>query len=78
MSITLQNFVQVSQGARVKPIDAIIPGGIQLMNQGGFAVRLSWMQIAIVVITLDHPGHVHLAGDARPRSAGPCAPASRT
>jgi branched-chain amino acid transport system permease protein len=52
MSITLQNFVQVSQGARVKPIDAIIPGGIQLMDQGGFAVRLSWMQIAIVVITL--------------------------
>jgi branched-chain amino acid transport system permease protein len=52
MSITLQNFVQVSQGARVKPINAIIPGGIQLMDQGGFAVQLSWMQIAIVVITL--------------------------
>ncbi|HEY1411998.1 MAG TPA: branched-chain amino acid ABC transporter permease LivH, partial [Rhodopila sp.] len=28
------------------------PGGIQLMDQGGFAVQLSWMQIAIVVITL--------------------------
>jgi branched-chain amino acid transport system permease protein len=52
MSITLQNFVQVSQGARVKPIDAVIPGGIQIMDQGGFAVRLSWMQIAIVVITV--------------------------
>ena len=52
MSITLQNFVQVSQGARVKPMDAVIPGGIQLMDQGGFAVQLSWMQIAIVVITL--------------------------
>jgi branched-chain amino acid transport system permease protein len=52
MSITLQNFVQVSQGARVKPIDAIIPGGIQIMDRGGFAVRLSWMQIAIVVITM--------------------------
>ena len=52
MSITLQNFVQVSQGARVKPIEAIIPGGVQLMNRGGFAVQLSWMQIAIVVITL--------------------------
>src|SRR5271170_4920617 len=52
MSITLQNFVQVSQGARVKPIDAIIPGGIQIMDQGGFAVRLSWMQIAIVVTTV--------------------------
>ena len=40
MSITLQNFVQVSQGARVKPIDAVIPGGIQIMDQGGFAVQL--------------------------------------
>src|SRR6202453_2937529 len=28
MSIPLQNFVQISQGARVKPINAIIPGGI--------------------------------------------------
>src|SRR6202142_419931 len=52
MSIVLQNFVQVSQGARVKPINAIIPGGIQIMERGGFAVRLSWMQIAIVVITV--------------------------
>ena len=34
MSITLQNFVQVSQGARVKPIDAIIPGGIPLIDRG--------------------------------------------
>src|SRR6202012_3667577 len=52
MSITLQNFVQVSQGARVKPIDALIPGGLQLMNRDNFAVTLSWMQIAIVVVTL--------------------------
>ncbi|MBN8896976.1 MAG: branched-chain amino acid ABC transporter permease LivH, partial [Rhodospirillales bacterium] len=52
MSITLQNFVQVSQGARVKPIEAVIPGGIQVMHQDGFAVQLSWMQIAIVVTTL--------------------------
>ncbi|HET6608552.1 MAG TPA: branched-chain amino acid ABC transporter permease LivH, partial [Rhodopila sp.] len=52
MSITLQNFVQVSQGARVKPIEQIIPGGIQLMDQNGFTVQLSWMQIAIIVVTL--------------------------
>jgi branched-chain amino acid transport system permease protein len=52
MSITLQNFVQVSQGARVKPMPQMIPGGIAVMNQGGFAVQLSWMQIAIVVTTL--------------------------
>jgi branched-chain amino acid transport system permease protein len=30
----------------------VIPGGIQLMDRDGFAVQLSWMQIAIVVITL--------------------------
>src|SRR6202161_2047593 len=49
MSITLQNFVQVSQGARVKPMNAMLPGGIQLMDIDNFAVQLSWMQIAIVV-----------------------------
>ena len=52
MSIVLQNFVQVSQGARVKPMEPLLPGGIQLMNQAGFAVQLSWRQGAIVVTTL--------------------------
>ena len=52
MSIVLQNFAQVSQGARVKPIAPVLPGGLQLMNTDGFAVQLSWMQIAIVVTTL--------------------------
>jgi branched-chain amino acid transport system permease protein len=52
MSITLQNFVQVSQGARVKPIPALIPGGFQIMEVDGFAVRLAGMQIMIVITTL--------------------------
>ena len=52
MSITLQNFVQVSQGARVKPMEALVPGGVQVMQAQGFAVQLSWMQVAIVVTTL--------------------------
>jgi len=52
MSITLQNFAQVSQGARVKPIPQTIPGGLQLMQMDGFNVQLSWMQIVIVVTTL--------------------------
>ena len=52
MSIVLQNFVQVSQGARVKPMEALIPGGLRLMEQDGFTVLLSWMQIAIAVTTL--------------------------
>ncbi len=52
MSIALQNFAQVSQGARVKPIEPIVTGGLQLMEQDGFAVALSWMQVLIIVTTL--------------------------
>jgi len=52
MSITLQNFVQVSQGARVKPMPALLPGGLTIWDAEGFAVQLYWMQIAIVVTTL--------------------------
>ncbi len=52
MSIVLQNFVQVSQGARVKPMEPMIPGGMRLFEQDGFVVQLSWMQVAIVCTTL--------------------------
>jgi branched-chain amino acid transport system permease protein len=52
MSIALQNFAQVSQGARVKPMPPLIPGGVDLMQAQGFTVKLSWMQIAIVITTL--------------------------
>ena len=52
MSITLQNFSQVSQGARVKPIPAVIPGGITLLTADNFAVQLSWMQMVIIATTL--------------------------
>src|ERR1700723_1024097 len=53
MSIVLQNYVQVSQGARVKPIEAIIPGGFLLMESSdGFVVRLSGMQIMITLTTI--------------------------
>ena len=52
MSIVLQNYAQVSQGARVKPIAPIITGGITLMTDNDFAVQLTWIQIAITLITL--------------------------
>lgn len=52
MSIVLQNYVQVSQGARVKPIEPVVHGGFTLMRDGTFAVQLSTMQILIVVTTL--------------------------
>ena len=46
MSIVLENFVQVSQGARVKPMAALIPGGVTLMTSGdGFTVLLSWFDM---------------------------------
>ncbi len=52
MSIVLENYVQVSQGALERAIPNVLPGGITLMNENGFAVRLSWMQMAIFGITL--------------------------
>ncbi|MEZ5839522.1 MAG: branched-chain amino acid ABC transporter permease LivH [Hyphomicrobiales bacterium] len=52
MSIILQNFVQIAQGARVKPLQPIISGGYVLMEKDGFQVALSNMQIIIVVLTV--------------------------
>jgi len=52
MSIVLQNFVQISQGARVKPLQPLIPGGFEVMEHDGFIVNLSYMQIIIIVLTL--------------------------
>jgi len=52
MSITLQNFVQISQGARVKPVQPIITGGYAIMERDGFVVQISNIQIVIVLITV--------------------------
>ncbi len=52
MSIVLQNYVQISQGARVKPLEPQITGGIVLMREGSFVVQLSHMQILIICTTL--------------------------
>jgi len=41
MSIILQNFIQIAQGARVKPLQPVITGGYQIFDEGGFAVNLS-------------------------------------
>ena len=51
MSIVLQNFVQITQGARVKPLQPIISGGISLIEQP-IVVRLSYMQVIIIVTTV--------------------------
>jgi branched-chain amino acid transport system permease protein len=52
MSIFLQNYVQLLQGARVKSLPPVIEGGFILMRQGGFAVQVSWLQLAIIALTL--------------------------
>ncbi|MDR3504817.1 MAG: branched-chain amino acid ABC transporter permease LivH [Acidocella sp.] len=52
MSILLENYVQTSQGALERAIPTLIPGGVTLMQQDGFVVQLSWMQLAIIVVTL--------------------------
>lgn len=52
MSIVLQAFAQISQGARVKVIQPQVPGGVQIMNVEGFAVQMTWMQMIIIAVTL--------------------------
>ncbi|MFC5586377.1 branched-chain amino acid ABC transporter permease LivH [Nitratireductor kimnyeongensis] len=54
MSIVLQNFVQITQGARVKPLPPQIQGGITLMEGSatGISVQLSYMQIIIILTTI--------------------------
>jgi branched-chain amino acid transport system permease protein len=52
MSIFLQNYVQLLQGARNKPLQPIISGGMTIMEADGFSVHLSYLQVVIVVITI--------------------------
>ncbi|MCB1483200.1 MAG: branched-chain amino acid ABC transporter permease LivH [Rhodobiaceae bacterium] len=52
MSIVLQNYVQIVQGARVKPLQPVITGGYTIMESAeGFAVNLSNIQIIIIGMT---------------------------
>ncbi len=52
MSIALQNYVQLTQGARVKAIQPVIAGGITVTERDGFTVVLSYMQMLIVATTV--------------------------
>jgi len=52
MSIFLQNYVQLLQGARVKAMTPLISGGFVLMERNGFDVTLSYLQILIIVLTI--------------------------
>jgi branched-chain amino acid transport system permease protein len=52
MSIILQNYVQIAQGARVKPLPPLITGSHTLMHSDGFNVDISNIQIIVVLVTL--------------------------
>jgi branched-chain amino acid transport system permease protein len=52
MSIFLQNYVQLVQGARVKPMPPMIQGGFVVMERAdGFIVSISYLQILIILLT---------------------------
>jgi branched-chain amino acid transport system permease protein len=52
MSIVLQNFVQLLQGARNKPLHSLIQGGITIFENEGFAVTVRYLQMGIVLVTV--------------------------
>src|SRR5258708_26249341 len=52
MSIILQNYAQIAQGARVKPLPPLIPGTHTLFASDVFAVQVSNVQIIVVATTL--------------------------
>ncbi|MCC3303601.1 ABC transporter permease subunit [Sneathiella sp. HT1-7] len=53
ISIVLQNYIQITQGARVKPLQPLIEDGYTLMTRAdGFTVQLSNMQILIITVTI--------------------------
>lgn len=51
MSIFLQNYVQLLQGARLRTMPPQITGDFKLFEQDGFSVQVTYMQISIVVLT---------------------------
>jgi branched-chain amino acid transport system permease protein len=56
MSIVLQEFVRIAQEGRPKPIQPIVTGGYEILrraaSQGEFIVKISNMQILIIVSTV--------------------------
>ncbi|MEE8197837.1 MAG: branched-chain amino acid ABC transporter permease LivH [Acidiferrobacterales bacterium] len=52
MSIFLQNYVQLLQGARIKPLQPVISGGFHFLSESDFSVNLSYLQIFIIVLTI--------------------------
>ncbi len=52
VSIFLQNYVQIAQTARVKPLPPVVQGSIKLTSGGAFDVTISYLQIIIILLTV--------------------------
>jgi branched-chain amino acid transport system permease protein len=53
MSIFLQNYVQLTQGAKIKPLAPVVRGVIPLMESpSGFTVAISYLQVIIILLTV--------------------------
>jgi branched-chain amino acid transport system permease protein len=52
MSIILQNYAQIAQGARVKPLPPLVTGDHTLIASEAFTVQISNIQIIVVLTTL--------------------------
>lgn len=53
MSVLLQNYVQLLQGARVKTMLPVLQGAFTIMTrEDGFAVSISYLQIITLVLTV--------------------------
>ena len=52
MSILLQNYVQIAQGARVKPLPPLVTGAHPLIESETFPVQISNIQIIVIFTTL--------------------------
>ncbi len=63
-SIVLQNFVQISQGARVKPLQPIFPGTFSVSTGGNFDITISYLQVVIVTLTIVLNGRVHVSNSS--------------
>ncbi len=52
MSIFLQNYVQISQGAKIKALSPVVQGNVPLMtSEAGFNVSISYLQLIIMIVT---------------------------
>ena len=52
MSLALQNYVLLTQGAGVKVLQPVMQGGFEIYSHGNFTVTVSYIQILVLVVTI--------------------------